>query len=151
MAERKKDRSRSSLEKIDKKSSPKRLYRSKEDKVIAGVCGGLGEYLDVDPVWIRLVAVLLVFANGIGVLAYLIAWILVPENPCQKTVGKKAAVTVEKNQVKGRGSVSIIFGIIITYIGLGFLLRNLIGSFDFNYVWALSIISIGIYLVWRRR
>ncbi len=57
----------------------KRLGRSRSDRLIAGVCGGLGEYFDVDPVWLRLFFVLLLFAWGIGFWAYLILWLIVPE------------------------------------------------------------------------
>ena len=58
----------------------KKLYRSKKDRVFAGVCGGIGEYLGVDPTVIRLLAVILGF-TGSGVLAYIVAAILIPENP----------------------------------------------------------------------
>ena len=58
----------------------KKLYRSKKDRVFAGVCGGIGEYLGVDPTVIRLLAVILGF-TGSGVLAYIVASILIPENP----------------------------------------------------------------------
>jgi phage shock protein PspC (stress-responsive transcriptional regulator) len=61
----------------------KRLYRSKTERKIAGVCGGLGEYFNVDPVLIRLILVLLIFAYGFGALAYIIAWIIVPEKPSE--------------------------------------------------------------------
>jgi phage shock protein PspC (stress-responsive transcriptional regulator) len=58
----------------------KRLYRSKTRRMLGGICGGLGDYLDVDPVVIRLVwVVLTLFTWGIGLLAYGIAWIIVPE------------------------------------------------------------------------
>ena len=50
-----------------KTDETKRLYRSKEDKVIGGVCGGLAEYFNIDPVWVRLAAVLLVFFKGVGI------------------------------------------------------------------------------------
>ena len=60
----------------------KRLYRSRKDKVLAGVCGGIAEYLDVDPVVVRLVwAILTLISMGMGLLAYLIAWIIIPEEP----------------------------------------------------------------------
>lgn len=59
----------------------KKLYRSIDDKKIAGVCGGLGEYFDIDPTIIRLALVALVLAGGSGVLAYILAWIIVPEQP----------------------------------------------------------------------
>jgi len=57
----------------------KKLYRSIDDKKIAGVCGGLGEYFDIDPTIIRLALVALVLVAGSGVLAYILAWIIVPE------------------------------------------------------------------------
>ncbi len=61
----------------------KRLYRSKKQKMIAGVCGGIAEYFNVDPTAIRLLWVLFVFLGGSGILAYIIAWIIIPENPKQ--------------------------------------------------------------------
>lgn len=58
----------------------KKLLRSKSNRVIAGVCGGLGEYLKVDPTIVRLIWVLLtVISVGGGIIAYLIAWIIIPE------------------------------------------------------------------------
>jgi len=58
----------------------KRLYRSKKGRVMGGVCAGLGEHLDVDPTVIRLVWVVgTLLSLGVGILAYLIAWIIVPE------------------------------------------------------------------------
>jgi len=58
----------------------KRLFRSKTQRMLGGVCGGLGEHLDVDPTVIRLVWIVLsLFSLGIGILVYIIAWIIVPE------------------------------------------------------------------------
>ena len=61
----------------------KRLYRSTRDRVIAGVCGGLGEYFQVDSTLIRLLWVVLTVASmGVGgILAYILAWIIIPEKP----------------------------------------------------------------------
>ncbi|MCI8765161.1 MAG: PspC domain-containing protein [Lachnospiraceae bacterium] len=56
----------------------RRLHRSSKDKMICGVCGGLGEYLDVDPTLIRLIWVLLTCWAGMSILAYLIAAIIIP-------------------------------------------------------------------------
>lgn len=57
-----------------------RLYRSKKERMLGGVCAGLGEYLDVDPTVIRLVwVVVTVLSLGTGILAYLLAWIIIPE------------------------------------------------------------------------
>ena len=57
----------------------KRLYRSKKDKMLAGVCGGLAEYFDVDPSLVRLATVLLCLYAGTGLLVYIIAAIIIPE------------------------------------------------------------------------
>jgi phage shock protein C len=57
---------------------PSRLYRSRTQKMIAGVSGGLGEYFDVDPVLIRLLFVVTTFVSGVGLLAYVVLWIVVP-------------------------------------------------------------------------
>ena len=59
----------------------KRLYRSRTDKKIAGVCGGLGIYFGVDPVILRIIWVALVLGAGAGLVAYLIFWIVVPQEP----------------------------------------------------------------------
>ncbi len=59
----------------------KRLYRSRTDRMLAGVCGGIGQYLNIDPTLIRLAFLFLAIWGGGGVLAYLIAWIVIPEEP----------------------------------------------------------------------
>jgi phage shock protein PspC (stress-responsive transcriptional regulator) len=59
----------------------KKLYRSRKNRVIAGICGGLAEYFDVDPIIIRLITLILVLSAGAGLIAYIIAWIVVPEEP----------------------------------------------------------------------
>ena len=56
----------------------KRLKRSRSDRKIAGVCGGLGNYFDIDPVIFRLIWILLIFAAGTGVVAYIIACFVIP-------------------------------------------------------------------------
>lgn len=59
----------------------KRLYRIEEGKMLAGVCGGIAEYFNVDPTLIRLLWVLLSFAVGCGILAYIICAIVIPRKP----------------------------------------------------------------------
>lgn len=57
----------------------RQLRRSKSNRMIAGVCGGLGEYLEVDPVLVRLLLVVATLMGGSGIILYLVAWVLIPE------------------------------------------------------------------------
>jgi len=57
----------------------KKLYRSQTDKKIAGVCGGVAEYFGIDSTLVRLGWILFTFAGGSGILAYIIAWIIMPD------------------------------------------------------------------------
>jgi phage shock protein C len=59
----------------------KKLYRSRENRMIAGVCGGLGEYFEIDPTLIRLAVVFFSLWWGGGILLYLLAWFIIPEAP----------------------------------------------------------------------
>jgi phage shock protein C len=65
----------------------KRVYRSRTDKKIAGVCGGLGAYFCIDPVIFRLLWVAIALMGGVGLLAYVICWIVIPNEPA----GSRAA------------------------------------------------------------
>lgn len=59
----------------------RRVYRSRTDKKIAGVCGGLAKYFDIDPVIVRLFWILFFFLGGAGIILYIIAWIVIPLEP----------------------------------------------------------------------
>ncbi len=61
----------------------KRLYKSTTNRVLCGVCGGIGEYLNIDPTIIRLLCLVLVCGWGSGLLVYLIAAVIIPESPKQ--------------------------------------------------------------------
>ena len=57
----------------------KRFYRSASDRIIGGVCGGIGEYLNIDPLIVRIVFAVLFFGYGTGLLVYLLVWVLAPK------------------------------------------------------------------------
>lgn len=59
----------------------KKLYRSKTDVKLAGVCGGIAEYFDLDPTIVRLGWVIFVLLGGSGILGYIIAWLVMPQRP----------------------------------------------------------------------
>ncbi len=96
------------------KGKAKRLFRSRNDKVLGGVCGGIADYFNTDPTFIRLAVVLLFFINGSTFLAYLIAWLIIPIEPGQKD---KLGKTPKKNS-KGIALVFLILGGVILLLFL---------------------------------
>ncbi|MCK9281840.1 MAG: PspC domain-containing protein [Melioribacteraceae bacterium] len=64
-----------------------RIFRARRNKIVAGVCSGLGEYFNIDPVIVRILFVVLTIMNGIGILIYILLWIMVPEESFEKAFG----------------------------------------------------------------
>ena len=59
----------------------KRLYKSRDDRMLSGVCGGIAEYFDIDPTLVRLGWALFCALGGSGILAYIVAAVIIPRNP----------------------------------------------------------------------
>lgn len=59
-------------------SKPKRLFRSRRERMIAGVCGGLAKYFGIDPTWMRIIFLLFLLLGGCAFLVYLVMWVVVP-------------------------------------------------------------------------
>jgi phage shock protein C len=77
----------------------KKLYRSERNRMIAGVCGGIGEYLDVNPTVIRVIWIIAtVLSIGAGILAYLIAWVVIPREGTGEPSGAPAENPVQKGE-----------------------------------------------------
>lgn len=137
----------------------KRLYRSKKDKMIAGVCGGLAEYFEVDPVLVRVLFALSAFMGGIGIILYILLVIVTPEEGATPTSSQDSvsgehgggpAVIEEPplqipNEVKDR---RWLFGIAVIFLGLIMLADGLtpftwIGR---QFLWPMVVIALGIYI-----
>ena len=124
----------------------KKLYRSRKDSTIAGVCGGLGEYFSIDPTFLRIIFVLLVFADGIGLIAYIIAWIVMPQRP----VEKEAVVEAETGQPVKYGSWNkYIPGAILIALGVYFIMREHYWWWHIEQYWPVILIVFGLFLVLR--
>jgi phage shock protein PspC (stress-responsive transcriptional regulator) len=93
-------------------SGPRRLYKSRDDRMIGGVCGGLAEYFAIDAVIVRVIAVALVFAGGAGLLAYVAAWLLVPERDAgpSERPGRTATIVGAVALVLAVGAVTPFWG-----------------------------------------
>ena len=156
----------------------KRLYRSRSDRMVWGVCGGLAKYFDMDPTIVRIIAVLLLFANGLGILAYIIMAIVVPQEG-SKVTAPKEAIKENVEEIKetagelGREIRSTlvgeegeseevakvrhrrrnVFGIILIVLGVLFLLRsfNLFWWFDWGNLWPLILVAIGVLIILSTR
>ena len=141
-----------------------RLTLSSEDKIIAGVCGGLAAYLDIDSVFVRLAFVILLFASGIGLPIYVILWIVVPREGSdtgseaekgtqteviQKNIGDMGeSVYSSVNRIGRPGTV----GTVLVLLGTYFLLSQLgwLNSTSGALFWPLAIIGFGVYLLVKR-
>lgn len=137
--------------------TPKKLYRSNEDKIIAGVCGGLGTYFNIDSVIFRVLFVLLLFAQGIGALIYILLWVIVPmENSDSILNGAKVYEHKEfgdkfnKNIKNGNGKY--IFGLFLVVIGLIILISHFFSIvLRLDYIWPIALIFIGLYFIFKHK
>ena len=151
-----------------------KLYRSKKDCVIGGVCGGIAEYFDIDTTLVRLLAVLIFFFGGSGLIAYIIGWIIIPQNPNGNTednfenkgeiegiikkgtdkANKKVEGNLPEERSKGKSerNRNIILGVIFIIAGFIFM-----GSTLFPWItwvawgtfWPVIIIVVGLVIMIR--
>ena len=148
------------------------LYRSSTNRVIFGVCGGLGEYFEVDPILFRIVFLALIFGAGSGILLYLLLAFFLPRNPASVPHENNSAENIDVKErinelaaelrtLKGsnpnnrRHTFRIFFGLILLVVGLGILAQDLHlipgYYFDFSslfsYIWPVLIILIGVSIL----
>jgi phage shock protein C len=128
----------------------KKLYRSRENAMLGGVCAGLAEYFDVDPSLIRLATVILLFAGGTGVLAYIVAWIIVPQEPLVSKAESTESVSESRKEVtEGPDKSKFIVGIILIALGFLFFMNtlNVWTWFSFFKLWPILLILIGVVVI----
>ena len=137
----------------------KSFSRSTSNKVIAGVCGGLGNLFGIDPIIFRIIFLLLL-AGG-GLIIYIIIWLLTPKdneiqykkanNSYQQNGSTNFADTdnnIPQNSNQNVRYGSLIGGVILIIIGSAFLLNNYL-HIDFDYIWPTILITIGIVFLLR--
>ncbi|MCP4141889.1 MAG: PspC domain-containing protein [Chloroflexi bacterium] len=147
------------------------LYRSESDRMLGGVCGGLSNYLAVDSTLVRLFFALLFFGTGIGVLAYLALWIIMPEEGSAhvgkgfeenikdsaqnfgvraKNIGEEFGEAIRAPHPKS----GVIIGIALIALGSVLFIENLgipwMGWFSFDVLWPLLLIIGGGTILLRR-
>ena len=141
-----------------------RLERSRTNRVIGGVCGGLAEYLDIDATFVRVVMIILGFPFGIGILIYFVLLFLMP-NPGEPTpfvrpsVGDAAAMAEPPVSVASRVVDPLEvdrrrngLGLLLVAVGVIFMLGN-VGAFrfiDWRVIWPLVLIALGVFFIAQR-
>ena len=157
----------------------KRLYRSRSDRMIWGVCGGLAKYFSIDPTIIRVIAILLVFAGGSGILAYIILAIVVPleSSPAREPrdvikenvqeikqtatqFGEDMRSTFARHEGEPKKEVSragpngsLILAVVLVIIGVVLLISqfNPFWWLRWNYLWPIVLIAIGLVIIFGGR
>ncbi len=146
------------------------LVRSRDDVIISGVCGGLGSFMGINPAYTRLFFIVLIFGNGIGVLLYMLLWIMLPldgqvqpvvlanNTPAgnqemvasNRTVGDEMHAFLRGTQTQ----LGILVGSTLILAGLGYFLSNLhlvwLTWLDFDLIWPILLIFGGLVLLFRR-
>lgn len=145
-----------------------RLYRRRKDKVFGGIASGLGQYLDIDPIIVRIIFVLITIFHGVGLLVYIIMWIVMPEEPIENlyqamnepinkdesnsdsTTSDFSEFNAKFNEMTTSSSNSrTIVGALLIGIGFIFLLERFIPTFDFELILALGLILLGVGLTFN--
>lgn len=150
----------------------RRLYRSRTNSMIAGVCGGLGAYLQIDPTLVRLFFVIVGLAgNGIGLFIYILLWIVLPseeadqETSFEDTVRSSSTEIAERAKALGddlremvkkpHPQTGLIIGAALIIAGLFYLLQNMrfpwLTWLDFDVIWPLLLVVGGIAILIRNR
>lgn len=130
----------------------RKLYRSSDNKVIAGVCGGIGEYFNVDPVIIRLIAVIFTLMGGSGLIAYIIAAFIIPARNSIEYFDTNKDSKKEGPEVykKGNKNTAIVLGIILIAAGGMVFFRHFVHWIPSTLMFAAVLVIVGVFLIFKR-
>jgi phage shock protein PspC (stress-responsive transcriptional regulator)/signal transduction histidine kinase len=138
---------------------PEGLSRHRDDRLVAGVCAGIARWLGVDPTIVRIAAVLLAFANGVGVLVYLVAALVLPEDPVPAPDGEAGPATdpaipatpaAAGGASPHRQNVEHALALGCITLGMLLLVRSVSPFFPDHLVWPATVAAGGLGLVWSR-
>lgn len=143
---------------------PEQLYKSRTNKVFAGVCGGIAEYFKVDPTLIRLAWALAFFIGGTGFVLYILAMIIMPDGPGIANTGKTGSLNETEEASAEQGEQSKlpvkddqggeqkrqqILGLALVAIGGFFLLEKVFPFFNIGSWWPLILIILGVFILFK--
>jgi phage shock protein C len=135
-----------------------KLWRKKDDKVIAGICSGLGQYFNSDPILFRFAFLALLFAGGSSIFIYIILWIVLPSEPISmksETIYTEAinSSNTDNNikEMQSMDSTSLVFGLLLISGGVLLLLNNLVPYLKMQKLWPVILIMIGLGLLFNKK
>ena len=134
-----------------------KVYRNQDDELVAGVCSGLAEYFEIDATLIRIIFIVLGISGGSGILIYLILWLLIPRKDkikIEKEIEGKAEIIAKKikKEVKTEKRSGNFFGMILVIIGGALLIEEVAPKFiNWDYFWPVTLMTLGFYLIFRKR
>lgn len=130
--------------------TPRKLYRSKKDRIIGGVCGGLAKYFNIDPWIVRLIFIGLAFADGLAIIAYIILLIVVPEDSGDEQEVISPITPSAQTWLSDKKNLAATALIVI---GAGLLLKQFLPWhwLTARFAWAVAIIIIGIFLFIKKK
>ena len=137
----------------------KQLYRSTNNKVISGVCGGIAEYFEIDPTIVRLLWALITITGGIGIIAYIVCIIIIPENTFsyrandfEKTENNATYSSYTDNESSPSDNNSkLLFGVILVILGIVLVAKKFVHWIDFGSVWPVLLVVAGIHLIVKEK
>jgi phage shock protein C len=154
-----------------------RLYRSRDDRMLAGVAGGLAEYWNADPSLIRVIwALLIIFTGGLALVVYIVMAIVIPEEPdvlpttggqalvegtpaagegwaspadaeAARRAAREARAAARRERGGGAFPAGAVLGGFLIILGGFFLAREFLPEIDFDWFWPLILVGLGIVLV----
>lgn len=123
--------------------SLRHLRRSRADRILGGVCGGLARATGIDPLVVRVAVVALTVAGGTGALLYVLAWLMLPEEGSDHSLAHAAVVDRGTNLGEVLAVGSIVLGVILLVRGTGI-------WFSDAFVWPLLLAGVGLAVIWRQ-
>ncbi|KLO21088.1 phage-shock protein [Marinitoga sp. 1197] len=130
----------------------KEIYRSRKDRFVGGVCGGIANYFNISSTLVRLLYFGLILADGIGIILYIIAWIIIPEEPINKTVEKEDKNSEQNNFYKKHSERNNFFiGLFFITIGIIFVIKNFFPDLiSLSLFFGIIFLIFGLYLLMKR-
>lgn len=128
----------------------KRLYRSKHDRMISGVCGGLADYFSLDVILVRILWIIITLFGGAGLLLYIAGIVIIPDNPDHIEEEESSPNPKRTDKTVFWGALLIIIGIALIFRQMGFFDYFQMFDIPWQMIWAILLILLGAFLLLNR-